>query len=240
MIDALSSNKIDVSVITVVYNSVNSIEYTLQSVIKNKNKNVEYIVIDGGSTDGTVEIINKYKECIDCYISEKDNGIYDAMNKGINKSNGSYIYHLNCGDELLLDFDLFFKKNEIYGELILFDVLRSDDQIHKSKVDWRLKVYNTIHHQGVLYSKRLDIKYNLNFKVFSDFDLNQRIFNSKSNLQIQYFPTNIAYHNIDGISNTSKKYFKENYLIVKNNNMLIYLILAFVYYKIRGIKSRLK
>ena len=78
------------SIITVVLNNVNYIEETIKSVIK-QNIDVQYIVIDGGSTDGTLDIIKQYEDFIDLWISEKDFGIYDAMNKGIQYSSGEYI-----------------------------------------------------------------------------------------------------------------------------------------------------
>jgi len=79
------------SVITVVYNNVNHIERTLLSVINQTYNRIEYIVIDGGSTDGTLEIIEKYASRIDKLISKPDKGIYDAMNKGLALATGDYV-----------------------------------------------------------------------------------------------------------------------------------------------------
>ena len=87
-----------VTVVTVVYNCADSIEKTIQSVLTQTYVNIEYIVIDGGSTDGTVEILQKYNENIDYWISEKDFGIYNAMNKGIDLSTGTWINFMNSGD----------------------------------------------------------------------------------------------------------------------------------------------
>lgn len=87
-----------VTVVSVVFNGERFLERTIQSVINQTLINVEYIIIDGGSTDGTIEIINKYDNFIDHWISEKDNGIYDAMNKGIDASTGEWISFLNAGD----------------------------------------------------------------------------------------------------------------------------------------------
>ena len=80
-----------ISVITVCYNVASSIEKTMLSVLNQTYKNLEYIIIDGNSTDGTVDIIKRYAERLTFWISEPDNGIYDAMNKGIVKATGEFL-----------------------------------------------------------------------------------------------------------------------------------------------------
>ena len=87
-----------VSIITVTYNAEVCLEKTIQSVINQTYKNIEYIIIDGGSSDKTLSIIKKYKKYIKYWISEPDKGIYDAMNKGIKIAKGDYINFLNAGD----------------------------------------------------------------------------------------------------------------------------------------------
>lgn len=87
-----------VTVITVCYNAVSTIENTIRSVLAQTYDNIEYIVIDGGSTDGTVEVIRKYSDRIAKWISEPDKGIYDAMNKGIESATGEWINFRNSGD----------------------------------------------------------------------------------------------------------------------------------------------
>lgn len=86
------------SILTVSYNSVQTIEKTILSVINQTYKNKEYIIIDGGSTDGTVEIIKKYEQYINYWTSEPDKGLYNAMNKGVKKASGRWINFMNCGD----------------------------------------------------------------------------------------------------------------------------------------------
>lgn len=87
-----------ITVVTVVFNGAKTLEYTIRSVIEQTYENVEHIIIDGGSTDGTLEILHNYAESIDYWMSEKDAGIYDAMNKGIALARGDYIGMLNSDD----------------------------------------------------------------------------------------------------------------------------------------------
>jgi glycosyltransferase involved in cell wall biosynthesis len=87
-----------ISIITVVYNGASTLEQTMLSVINQTYKNIEYIIIDGCSTDGTIDIIKKYEDRLVYWVSESDKGIYDAMNKGINKATGNIIGIINSGD----------------------------------------------------------------------------------------------------------------------------------------------
>jgi glycosyltransferase involved in cell wall biosynthesis len=89
---------ITVSVITVVFNGVGMIEGTLKSVLGQNYPNIEYIVIDGASSDGTTQIIGQYANRLARFISEPDDGVYDAMNKGISAATGEFILFMNCGD----------------------------------------------------------------------------------------------------------------------------------------------
>ena len=92
-----------VSIITVVKNNKKYLEETIKSILDQSYKNYEFIIIDGGSTDGTLDIIKKYDDEIDYWISEEDNGIYDAFNKGLDLASGKYIVYVNSDDVLLKD-----------------------------------------------------------------------------------------------------------------------------------------
>ena len=114
------------SIITVVKNDVYNIEKTIKSIISQKNINIEYIIIDGLSRDGTIKIVNKYKKKIDRIITEKDNGIYYAMNKSIRLIKSDWTVFLNSGD-IFFDNNIIdkihdFKKNSvdiIYGDTVI-------------------------------------------------------------------------------------------------------------------------
>lgn len=93
-----SRNNCTISIVTVSYNAVDTIEETIQSVLGQDYEAIEYIVVDGGSTDGTVDIIKKYSDKLSYWVSEPDNGVYDAMNKGITVASGQWINFMNSGD----------------------------------------------------------------------------------------------------------------------------------------------
>lgn len=114
-----------ISVVTVSYNAVTTIEHTILSVINQTYPNIEYIIIDGGSTDGTVDIIKKYADRIAYWVSEPDKGIYDAMNKGIKVATGLYTNFMNAGDsfyaeQTVAEVAIYMKRekpNIIYGDV---------------------------------------------------------------------------------------------------------------------------
>lgn len=89
-----------VSIITITYNAAATIERTIASVEKQDYRSIEYIIVDGGSTDGTMQIVGRHMSSINRCVSEPDNGIYDAMNKGLKLATGIYVWFLNSGDEL--------------------------------------------------------------------------------------------------------------------------------------------
>lgn len=164
-----------ISVITVCYNAVNYIEATILNVIGHKDENIEFIIIDGGSTDGTVEIIKKHEAYITYWISESDKGIYDAMNKAWAKANNdSHLLYLGAGDKIVALPNMSLLKDEkvIYG-----DVFLGESKIFRSTVGWRSYLGNTIHHQAMLVKKSVhfDPPFSLEFKIYSDFDFNQRL-----------------------------------------------------------------
>jgi len=227
----LHKNKPLVSVITIVYNGAEEIESTIRSIIKHASELIEYIIIDGGSTDGTLDIIKKYDDKINYWISEPDNGIYDAMNKGVKLANGEFIYNLNVGDQLK-EIPVNELNDAISKEAVVVSFSVSTcNSIHKPKKGFMLKTHNSLHHQGTFYKNFDTLEYDTNYKVFADFDLNQRLLKAKKKMIV--YNKIIASHNIGGISHI-EKYFYEVYHIIRKNYGLFFVILAYLYFKIEG------
>ena len=145
------------SIITINYNNANGLQKTIDSVISQNFDNYEFLVIDGASTDLSVQIIQNYENGIDYCVSEPDRGIYDAMNKGIKRAKGLYCLFLNSGDFLLHQSVLsdIFKKNP--EEDILYGNLKSDTRnyIYPKTLTLRSFVNGTIPHQASLIKREL-------------------------------------------------------------------------------------
>lgn len=123
-----------ISIVTVCFNAAELIESTIKSVIGQTYSNVEYIVIDGGSTDGTKDIIKKYADKISYWVSEPDRGIFDAMNKGIKVATGNYINFMNAGDEFSDDNVLKRIAQHIDGQTVVFGRWRRSYPDGSSKI----------------------------------------------------------------------------------------------------------
>lgn len=227
-----------VSIITVCYNSEADIENTVKSIVPFVSENVEYIVIDGGSTDNTLSILYTYKDKIAKLISEPDHGIYDAMNKGMKNACGKWCIFINCGDVLLkLPKQLYSSSNDKYSGI--FAAVRvEDDVIVKPTFDWKLKIRNSIPHQGLFYNRLLiNVHFDTQYKIFSDYDLNLKMY--KNGIDYLIVSDVVAFHSLVGVSN-SKKAAKELFAVIKNNGGVFYLLLSYVYFKFNGLYNRLK
>lgn len=170
-----------ISIITVVYNDALGIEYTIRSVMKQTYANLEYIIVDGLSTDGTLDIIARYPEEVSLLISEEDTGIYDAMNKGLAAATGDYVLFLNSGDELYEDMTLekVFSSADhadiYYGETKLIDEKRNilGDRRHKipKRFDWKSFRYGmNICHQAIYVKRSIVEPYDLQYELSADID----------------------------------------------------------------------
>lgn len=227
-----------ISIITVVYNNDKTIEDAIKSVLSQSYSNIDYIIIDGGSSDKTVTIINEYKEQLGYFISEKDKGIYDAMNKGINAAKGDVIGILNS-DDLYQDTTVIetvmnqFNQNPsidvVYGDLVYV----KSDNVNKVVRNWKSNPYynsffengNVPPHPSLFVKKSVYEKagfFNLDFKLAADYEFMLRIF-KKHNFNSKYINRVIVKMRLGGATNQSfSNIKKQNIEILKawNHNEL--------------------
>jgi glycosyltransferase involved in cell wall biosynthesis len=183
-----------ISVITVVFNGKEYLDKAIQSVLGQSYRNIEYIVIDGGSTDGTLDIINKFGDSIDYWLSEPDSGIYDAMNKGIELAGGELIGMLNADDYYEKDaltsiVKTYQQKNGVniyFGDTLIIQ----DDLGIKFRWSSNLRYWRgmSIIHQSMFVHQRVYSaigKYDLNSKFAADYDFFLRAIKNK----IAFIPT---------------------------------------------------
>ncbi len=179
------------SIVTVTYNAENVLNDTIQSIVTQTYRNVEYIIIDGGSTDGTMHIVDRYRPMISIVVSEPDNGLYDAMNKGIALATGDYICFLNAGDAFHEDDTLQRMVHSLRG-MELPDVIYGDTDIvdaeghflHKrrlsppKKLTWKsFENGMLVCHQAFFARTKLAkaTPYDLTYRFSADFDWCVRI-----------------------------------------------------------------
>lgn len=168
-----------VSIITVTYQAVETIEQSILSVIR-QGKLVDYIIIDGGSTDGTVDVIEKFQNYITYWVSEPDGGIYDAMNKGITQATGRWIYFLGS-DDVLSENILESIWNTLLTDeasLIYGNVQYDYGKYFRSSFGLKTLLHNTVHHQAAFYRRSLfnNFSYDRSLKVIADYELNLIIY----------------------------------------------------------------
>lgn len=216
----MSEVPLKISVITVSYNSENTIEDTIKSVINQRYSNLEYIIIDGGSTDGTLEKINKYRDQIDIMISEPDNGFYDGINKGIKRCTGDVVGLVNA-DDFYTDSscvekiaEAFSKNNNVdcvYGDLVYVEQEDTDKVVRV----WKSKEYEDnlfltgwMPPHPTFYARKSLFDqfgyYDTNFKISADYELMLR-FLHKHKINPFYLPHQLIKMRVGGISNNSLK-----------------------------------
>lgn len=238
------------SVITICYNEKN-IERTLKSIVGQSCRDFEWIVIDGGSTDGTLEIIKRYKNDIDILVSETDKGIYNAMNKGIKMAKGKYLNFMNGGDEFVDEKVIeefyafagqFDEEDVIYGN---FNLIAPDGKISDISfpccINRTFFYDNTINHQSAFIKRELFDKFGLydeNYKIAADW-AKWCIF-ANHHCRFKHWERKIAKFYADGISATQKDrlnaekeiiqntfYQKEERMAIKKQFFCQYIVLLF-------------
>lgn len=168
-----------ISIVTVVRNSKNLLESTIKSVINQTYQNLEYIVIDGASNDGTIDVIKKYDKFITKWISEPDNGIYSAMNKGLSLATGDYVWFMNAGDEIytpsVLEEVINSEKDVdfYYGNELAINDSGSIINVPRENINWKNAFQfgaGDVRHQAVIVKKFIAEEFNEKYKSSGDID----------------------------------------------------------------------
>lgn len=171
-----------ISVITVCYNSAQLLQRTIDSIKKQTYSEIEYIIIDGASKDNTLEIIKKNQDIVNLWISEKDNGLYFAMNKGLDVASGDYVIFINAGDMFYRpdtlekifsnhqdDVDIYYGDTMILAENLKelgSRRLSPPKQLTKNSFKWGM----TVCHQSIFIKRTIAPKYNTDYRITADYD----------------------------------------------------------------------
>ncbi len=214
-------NKPLISVVTVVYNGKENLEQTIKSVLNQTYRNVEFIVIDGGSTDGTLDIIKKYTDQIDYWVSEPDSGIYDAMNKGASLCTGDYVAFLNADDwynadtiqsvvSALAETDAAY----IFGNVDIYDKGVFEFTLKERLKEYKIKM--PFGHPSLFVLKKylLTNPFDTQYKVVADYNFVLGLI--KQNLPHHYIDKSLVNFRAGGISSTSN-YDKEKFHIYRSH-----------------------
>ena len=198
---------IKVSIITVTYNGVKTIEQTIQSVLRQTYKNIEYILIDGLSTDGTQQIIEQYIDNIDYFVSEKDEGLYYAMNKGLKRATGDIIGIINCDDWLVEDAVAsvvdYFERHDVdltYGNIVCVTEQGEEKLLIPDSLD-KIWYRMVVPHPSVFIKKEIYERFgcfNTKYKLSSDYELMLRLYNK--GIHFGYINEKITYFRMGGLS----------------------------------------
>lgn len=238
-----------ISIITVVYNAEYLIERTIESVLSQTYPNIEYIIIDGASTDKTLLVINKYSNKIPLIKSERDKGIYDAMNKGLALSTGEYVLFLNAGDELYEPQTLenIFKSTPFadvyYGNTAVVDMNRNilgDRRLTPpEQLNWMSFKYGmNVSHQSFIAKRSLCEPYDLTYKLAADIDWIIKIL--KKSKSIYFYHNSYISKFLEGGLTTQKRKlaWEERYAVLAKHygylpNIFnhIYIVMRFIIHK---------
>ena len=225
-----------ITIITVVYNGETCIEQTIKSVISQTFKNIQYIIIDGLSTDNTINLINKYKANIDRIVSEQDNGLFDAMNKGIHYANGKWINFLNCGDTYYSStvIEQIFKNYHtdnvdlIYGDVCLLKKSKIQKTRKSKKINkiWRGMPFC---HQCAFYKTEVLKKYKFRNELGADFFQLYSLY--KKDYKIHKIDLCIANYLPGGLSEINRyKINKKQFRLIKEDQHGLFLFFLYMYY----------
>lgn len=217
-----------ISIILICLNSSKTIEQTLQSIVNLDYPNIELIVIDGASSDGTIAILNRYSQYIDRLVIEKDKGIYDAMNKGAKLATGEFLYFVGSDDIVINSWNNLIgklkSKNTVYYGNVYFPI---SNRIFDGKYGYLRLLTRNISHQAIFYPKAVFEKYQYSeqYPLLADFHLNLMI-NSDRGFKFKYIDFLVAVYSEKGASKDTydKQFVKDHLKIIKDNyRFIVYL-----------------
>lgn len=236
--------KLKITVITVVYNGIDYIEDTILSVINQDYSNIEYIIIDGKSDDGTMDIVEKYATKISYWVSESDNGIYDAMNKGIKVATGDWIIFMNCGD-------YFFSSDiitQVFSQMLIgIDVVYGGAWVRSMWGEFQINpcipknIWKGFVHQSVFVKCEVckDMLFDVDIKAASDYDFIYKLYIGGKRFQmLDLIISNILY--IDsGFSSVNEIVSKKDvlYSIFRNRHSRKKFIIHYSYHLIAYLRK---
>jgi glycosyltransferase involved in cell wall biosynthesis len=231
-----------ISIVTVVFRDRDELEQILRNVFTFDTGNFELVVIDGGSNDGTRELLEQWDDKIDYWLSEPDAGIYDAMNKAAQAAQGEYLLHLNAGDRLLaLPVEELAQARADKIDVAAFRVSLDGRHIFYPSARTLLRFRNTLHHQGTFYRREIFPGYDLQYKVLADFDVNQKLV--RQGVRARTYRKVVASHASGGISASSQAEV-EHFRIIRKNHGAAHVALAWIVFKergrVRGLVERVK
>lgn len=248
-----------ISIITVVRNNVKTIQQTIESVLSQEYKNIEYIIIDGDSTDGTLEIIKSFRGNIDKFISEKDHGLYDAMNKGINLASGDVIGFLHS-DDFYFNSKVLSTVSNIFKDYPDLDACYADlIYIHRTDTSRIIRYWKSSDYSSGIFSKgwnpphptlfvrkKIYDKYgnfDLSYHISSDIELMIR-FIEVYKIKVKYVPQLWVKMRMGGLSNSGiKNVLKQNkevLSILKSYKLTNNIIVFFLFKVISRLKQLLQ
>lgn len=205
-----------ITVVTVVYNGEKTLEQTIQSVVNQTYDNVEYIIIDGASTDGTLDIVKKYEDKIDYWQSEPDKGIYDAMNKGIGLATGEWINFMNSGDEFYDSntiSDIFMNK-KISADVLYGSVVLNGNIVKPRKIS-SIKYTLPFCHQSSFLKRCICPLFKSEYRIIADYIMFLGLYERKSVFKNLDIP--ISRFDENGVSSNYKKVIAEKIKYAKYN-----------------------
>lgn len=203
-----------VSVIVVVFRDRAELESLIDNLATFRGKELEVVVIDGGSDDGSVELLRSRSDVVDYWKSERDSGLYDGMNKGVAAARGRFILHINAGDRLLKIPRELLEGSGPDVDVVCCRVAENGGKVWAPRSKWVMRFQNAWHHQGTLYRKEAHPGYDTRYRVFGDFDLNQRMV--LAGRGVKFSNEVVASHELGGLSNYSGAY-AEKLDIIRSN-----------------------